>query len=113
MSKDNIGKISKVKIKLGDGSEFDVACTMGVLIRYQGMTGKNVFRREDMENMSPADYVKFLACAIYKENPQEKVAELSEQVSGMAVSQVLEIVSKIFEQGEVKQEAASGGEKKT
>lgn len=100
MSKDNVTKIAKVKIEL-DGEVHNVACTMGVLVRYQLMTGRNVFKKEDMQNMSPVDYIKFLACALYKENPEQYVANLSEKVNGMAVQSVLEIVSKIFEQGEV------------
>lgn len=107
MSKDNVNKIQKVKVFLGD-AEHEVACTMGVLVRYQLMTGRNVFKKEDMQNMSPVDYIKFLACALYKETPEQHVAEISEKVNGMAVSSVLEIVTKIFEQGEV-----VSGEKKT
>lgn len=101
MSKDNLGKITKVKVELGNGESHEVECTMGVLIRYQMATGKNVFKKSDMEMMSPMDYVMFLACAIYKDEPEKKMRELSEKVSGMAVSTVMEIVSNIFEQGEV------------
>lgn len=101
MSKDNLQKITSVTIEFMNGEKHDVQCTMGVLIRYQALTGRNAFKKEDMQNMSPIDYVNFLACALYKEKPEEKVAELSDKVSGMVVNTVMEIVNKIFEQGEV------------
>ena len=99
-NKDNAGKITKVEIELIDGERHAVACTMGVLIRFQLMTGRNAFKKQDLENMGPMEYVQFLAAAIYKDDPLSKVAELSEKVDGMAVSKVMEIVSAIFQQGE-------------
>lgn len=99
-NKDNLGKINKVEIDLMNGEKHVVACTMGVLIRFQLMTGRNAFKKQDLENMGPVEYVQFLAAAIYKEDPLSKVAELSEKVDGIAVAKVVEIVGAIFEQGE-------------
>lgn len=99
-NKDNLGKINKVEIELMNGEKHAVACTMGVLIRFQLMTGRNAFKRQDLEGMGPAEYVQFLAAAIYKDDPLSKVSELSEKVDGMAVAKVMEIVGAIFQQGE-------------
>lgn len=98
--KDNLGKIVNVTVELLNGEKHDVACTMGVLIRFQQLTGRNAFKKQDLEGMGPVEYIQFLACALYKENAASKVAALSELVDGMAVAKVMEIVSAIFSQGE-------------
>lgn len=99
-TKDNLNKIVKVEVDLLNGEKHAVACTMGVLLRFQQLTGRNAFKRQDLEGMGPLEYTQFLACALYRDNPASRVAELSEVMDGLAVGKVMEIVEAIFSQGE-------------
>lgn len=95
---DSADKVQSVEVTI-DGEKHAVRCSMGVLIRYQVLTGKNAFRKEDMVGMGPLEYVQFLACALYKENIEERVQELSEKVDNSCMDMVTEIIRKIFNQG--------------
>lgn len=107
--------IPVVSIDLGDYGKFDVKCSMGVLIRYQLMTGKDLFKQVDRE-MSPLEYIQFLACAIYKENPQEHLVELQEAVNAQHLQDIIKIVRAVFGAGQAEDaddSTESGEEKKS
>lgn len=90
--------IPEIDIEI-DGETHKVKCSFGVLVRYQLLTGKNLMKESDRTDLSPLEYVQFLACAIYTEEPVSKVVELQNKISGYHLKQVAEIISAIFATG--------------
>ena len=107
--------LPSVEVEFGDGTKATAVCSFGAMIRFQTMTGRNPFDSEQMEKLSPKDMVQLVAACVYPQNPEEKLLEIAEKMSGKNIKTVTNIIVNLFKMADEdkgEEEEGEGDKKK-
>lgn len=99
--------VPEIEIVFSETDKRMIRCNYGVFLRFQKLTGKNAQDKEVLKSMTPEDHVRFLACCLYREKPEDHIEELAEKMTlehALKMWEVIEQFSTLSEETKKKLE---------
>ena len=88
----NTNKIPTIEITLDDGETYKAKCSLRVINQFQLMTGRDLTTSYG-DPLNALEMTQLIACAIFPDNPQEKLNYVADNLGAGNIKTAINLVS--------------------